>query len=498
MKCRSILSSLFALLLLALFLNGCGGSSGNANSPNSVSLQSDAGEYVGAGKSYNYSSANAKISVTSTGNLLTVAVTGDESWQGTFQLPAGETVVKRGDFANLSRYQPGNPNGGLDWNGDGRGCSTLSGRFSVDKASYVNGVLTAVDLRFEQHNEGAAPALHGQLHWNADDKTVPPGPVNPPPEGLWHPANPTPSGNVFVYLESQPGDFVGAGQSYSYTPANSKISVQAAGGHLAVTVTGDQRWQGDFQTMEGVTALRPGFYGNLERYPFHNPVKGGLDWFGDGRGCNTLSGWFVVDHATYQAGVLTSLDLRFEQHGEGGTPALHGQIHWRSDDTTVPPGPVIPPADLWQPSGATPSGDVYVYLESDPGDLIGDGELYSYSPANAQIAVSAEGGHLTVTVNGSGSDFWRGDFVTMEGLTTLQPGYYPGLLRYPFNNPVKGGLDWGGNGRDSNTLTGWFVIDEASYQGGVLTSLDLRFEQHSAGLAPALHGKIHWANQVVF
>jgi hypothetical protein len=328
MKCRSILSSLFALLLLALFLNGCGGGSGNANSPNSVSLQSDAGDYVGAGKTYNYTSANAKISVTSTGNLLAVAVTGDESWQGTFQLPAGETVVKRGDFANLSRYQSGDPNGGLDWYGDGRGCNTLSGRFSIDNVSYVNGVLTAVDLRFEQHDHGGAPALHGQLHWRADDKTMPPGPINPPPANLWHPANATPSGNVYVYLESQPGDFVGAGQNYSYTPADAEISVEATAGHLVVTVTGDQSWQGNFQTMEGVTTLQPGYYGNLERYPFNNPVRGGLDWSGEGRGSNTLSGWFVVDNATYQGGALTSFDLRFEQHSEGLAPALHGKIHW--------------------------------------------------------------------------------------------------------------------------------------------------------------------------
>jgi hypothetical protein len=25
--------------------------------------------------------------------------------------------------------------------------------------------LIAIDLRFEQHCEGAAPALHGQIHW---------------------------------------------------------------------------------------------------------------------------------------------------------------------------------------------------------------------------------------------------------------------------------------------------------------------------------------------
>jgi len=35
-----------------------------------------------------------------------------------------------------------------------------------------------------------------------------------------------------------------------------------------------------------------------------------------------------VDRLVYTNGVVTSLDLRFEQRCEGGTPALHGAIHW--------------------------------------------------------------------------------------------------------------------------------------------------------------------------
>jgi len=37
------------------------------------------------------------------------------------------------------------------------------------------------------------------------------------------------------------------------------------------------------------------------------------------------------------------------------------------------------------------------------------------------------------------------------------------------------------------------VVDGVTYSGATLTSLDLRFEQHCEGLAPALHGQIHWA-----
>jgi hypothetical protein len=54
-----------------------------------------------------------------------------------------------------------------------------------------------------------------------------------------------------------------------------------------------------------------------------------MDWSGNGRGCNTLSGWFVVDQVSYSLGAMTSIDMRFEQHCEGGLPALHGVIHWQ-------------------------------------------------------------------------------------------------------------------------------------------------------------------------
>jgi len=40
--------------------------------------------------------------------------------------------------------------------------------------------------------------------------------------------------------------------------------------------------------MDSLTQLQPGYYGNLSRYPFHNHVRGGLSWSGNGVGCNTL------------------------------------------------------------------------------------------------------------------------------------------------------------------------------------------------------------------
>jgi len=454
-----------------------------------VHLQSDVGDYIGGGATFQYTQADAQFAILATGGHLSISIAGDEIWSGDFQQPAGTSEIQPGTYANLKRYPFHDPAvGGLAWWGQGRGCNTLVGWFAVDAVTYSNGVLTAIDLRFEQHCEGAAPALHGQIHWDAGDTTAPPGPVNPPPAGLWQPtAGVTPASGNYVYLESQAGDYIGAGLTYTYTQATAILTVAATGGHLSVGVKGDESWSGDFQTMNSVGQLMPGYYGSLERYPFHNPVRGGLDWSGQGRGCNTLDGWFVVDAVTYSGSTLTAIDLRFEQHCEGGAPALHGQIHWDAGDTTAPPGPVTPPAGLWTPTGATPASGNYVYLESQAGDYIGGGSTYTYTPPESTISIAASGGHLSVNVSG-----WWGDFQTMNSVSQLQPGYYGSLHRYPFHNPARGGLDWWGQGRGCNTLDGWFVVDTVTYSGPTLTAIDLRFEQHCEGAAPALHGQIHW------
>jgi len=126
-----------------------------------------------------------------------------------------------------------------------------------------------------------------------------------------------------VYLNSDPADYIGGGQVLIYT---SSITVSVSGGLLSSNVAG--AWGGSFEVMNSINNLQVGYYGGLMRYPFNNPTKGGLNWDGQGRGCNTLTGWFALDHVTYTSNVLTSLDLRFEQHCEGGTAALHGAMHW--------------------------------------------------------------------------------------------------------------------------------------------------------------------------
>jgi len=461
-----------------------------------VTLESDYGDYIGGGLSYSYDRTNALINVSASGGTLSVNIDGEQSWNATFVLPSSQTQLTVGTYSNLRRFPFHDAAaGGLSWSGEGRGCNTLTGSFTIDEAVYVAGSLSQLDLRFEQHCEGGAPALRGQVHWNANDSTRPPGPVNPPPTGLWQPLpGATPATGNYLYLQSDGGDYVGGGGTYTYTQANAVLTLTATANHLTLSVVGNESWYGDLQAMNVVSRFEPGYYGNLQRYPFHNPTVGGLSWSGQSRGCNTLTGWFAIDSVTYSGSSMTSLDARFEQHCEGQAPALRGKIHWSVGDTTQPNGPQVPPpASLWTPApGATPATGNYVYLQSQAGDYIGGGRAYTYTQADAVLNVSTIGARLNVIITGDES--WTGTFQGMSSLTELLPGYYGGLQRWPFHNPVLGGMTWYGEGRGCNTLTGWFVVDGIGYSNGTLASIDLRFEQHCEGGGPALRGQVHWTS----
>jgi hypothetical protein len=463
------------------------------SSGNYVYLQSDSGDYIGGGRTYNYSNANALISFTSSERAINLNLQGNQNWRGSFVLPSGAGKLQAGYFANLTRAPFADPAvGGLEWSGEGRGCNMLTGWIVIDKVTLQSGAMTELDLRFEQHCEGRSSALRGQIHWTLADATSGPAPGPAAiPADLWQPAaSALPASGNYMYLESRPGDYIGNGRTYTYTPTNSTLSLSAASAHLGVRVAGDQSWNGNFQGMQGMSTLAVGYYGGLSRYPFHNPVLGGLDWSGNGRGCNTLSGWFAVDKVSYNGTTLTAIDLRFEQYCDGNSNPLRGKLHWAIGDNTTAPGPLDPPpANLWKPDASfvPPSGN-YVYLVSDAGDYIGGGRTQLLTPSNTTIVADVN----RTAAFGISAGGWNGDFVGMNSLSQLKPGYYGNLQRYPFNNAARGGLNWSGNGRGCNTLTGWFVVDKVSYTLGAVTSIDLRFEQHCEGGTAAQRGKIHW------
>ena len=79
----------------------------------------------------------------------------------------------------------------------------------------------------------------------------------------------------------------------------------------------------------GMSRFAPGYYGELKRLISQNPARGGMDFGGASRGCNELSGWFVIDSISYVGPAVAALSLRFEMLCEGVSPPIHGQLRWQ-------------------------------------------------------------------------------------------------------------------------------------------------------------------------
>jgi hypothetical protein len=118
---------------------------------------------------------------------------------------------------------------------------------------------------------------------------------------------------------------VGHGRTDLYTPATATLDVVGYPEHIYVRVAGADTSSGDFLKMNSIPKLTVGYYGGLHGVLSMNPTKGGLTW----GICGVLTGWFVIDHVTYSADTVTTIDLRFEQHCQASpTAALHGAVHW--------------------------------------------------------------------------------------------------------------------------------------------------------------------------
>lgn len=143
-------------------------------------------------------------------------------------------------------------------------------------------------------------------------------------------------------LQSEPGDFIGQGGIFdiTYTPTNSAFffvqAGQPIGGAPSVVsfVLGTITSGSDntfalvaFGTDQLGIPLQPGFYPDAERQPFASVGHPGLDVSFQNRGCNILTGSFMIDHVTFSGpSTIGTFGATFEQHCENATSALFGSF----------------------------------------------------------------------------------------------------------------------------------------------------------------------------
>jgi hypothetical protein len=167
-------------------------------------------------------------------------------------------------------------------------------------------------------------------------------------------------------MTSDPGDFIGQGQTYSYAPADSDFSALHDSPNtvvLSVSSFPEYWWYASFAAPKGQT-LVPGIYEAATRFPFQAPNRPGLDVSGTGRGCDEQSGRFVVLEAVYGPnGEVERFAVDFEQHCERQPPALLGSIRYNSD-VTVEPRISVASAATYEGNGEVKSLSLVVSLSA--------------------------------------------------------------------------------------------------------------------------------------
>lgn len=136
----------------------------------------------------------------------------------------------------------------------------------------------------------------------------------------------------YVRLSSEPGDYIGQGQEYEFSNNNGLFRMGGNRNSISIVFQGDNTWSLGFAAPQEQT-LNVGRYSPAQRVGVGNPVRPGIAIFGAGRGCNEVSGSFVVqDIAFGESDAPERFVAEFEQRCENGSSVLRGEVNIRANE----------------------------------------------------------------------------------------------------------------------------------------------------------------------
>lgn len=138
----------------------------------SFGFSGDEGDWISGGQSYAYSTASQdrmNISADTANNSVRLSLDGANGdwWSLDLAAPSGKPLAP-GTYTGATRHPFNEPNEpGLDLSGNGRGCNTLTGEFTISDVEFgPQGYVKKLDATFEQHCEGGTTAARGEVHIN--------------------------------------------------------------------------------------------------------------------------------------------------------------------------------------------------------------------------------------------------------------------------------------------------------------------------------------------
>jgi len=134
--------------------------------------------------------------------------------------------------------------------------------------------------------------------------------------------------------------------------------------------------------------------------------------------------------------------------------------------------------------------DTLFYYTSSPLSYIGGGEAVTVTPSDGfvfDVSINPDQGvSFWIDDITNNPDFWlrRWWYLDFAGPLdeSLQVGHYGNATRYPFQDFSEPGLQFGGNGRGNNELSGYFDVLEVNYDvSGNVLAFAADFMQYDEG-----------------
>lgn len=242
-------------------------------------------------------------------------------------------------------------------------------------------------------------------------------------------------------------DFVTNGKTYTYTPANSRITLMQPyydKNYVRIFVSGNDamNWTIEFMAGRG-ESLRPNEFFYAERSQFSEGRAPGIDFYGNGSGCNRPSGYFDVRQIQFDAqGVVVRLEAVMVAYCSWNAPPVAVAVQYQAPALNYSVGE----ADIAKPT-ITYYGDTSTF------------SLVNTTPAAFRYVSSGM------------RDVWTMNFAAPPGQAQFAKGMY---LTEGVAAPGVAGMDQA-LGKSRRTDRGKFEILTITYRNGAIVQLSARY-----------------------